>query len=78
MRRRRSSSMEKAFLGAWRLAGIFRTSRFSDKRNRTPYGLDVSLPNKERGTFHIEKGNYWKFYNLEYACYLNFRSCRLD
>lgn len=31
----------------------------------TPYGLDVSLPNKERGILHIEKGNYWKFYNLE-------------
>jgi len=31
----------------------------------TPYGLDESLPNKERGILHIEKGNYWKFYNLE-------------
>ncbi|KAF1971434.1 pectin lyase-like protein [Bimuria novae-zelandiae CBS 107.79] len=31
----------------------------------TPYGLDVSLPNGERGIFHIEKANYWKFYNLE-------------
>ncbi|KAF2854495.1 polysaccharide lyase family 9 protein [Plenodomus tracheiphilus IPT5] len=31
----------------------------------TPYGLDVALPNKERGILHIEKGNYWKFYNLE-------------
>ncbi|KAF1920762.1 pectin lyase fold/virulence factor [Ampelomyces quisqualis] len=31
----------------------------------TPYGLDASLPNKERGILHIEKGNYWKFYNLE-------------
>ena len=25
------------------------------------------MPNKERGTFHIEKGNYWKFYNLEFV-----------
>ncbi|EOD46175.1 Pectate lyase [Neofusicoccum parvum] len=31
----------------------------------TPYELDASLPNKERGILHIEKGNYWKFYNLE-------------
>ncbi|KFZ08547.1 hypothetical protein V502_09289 [Pseudogymnoascus sp. VKM F-4520 (FW-2644)] len=31
----------------------------------TPYGLDESLPNGERGILHIEKGNYWKFYNLE-------------
>ncbi|XPS75160.1 hypothetical protein M3J09_007267 [Ascochyta lentis] len=31
----------------------------------TPYGLDESLPNKERGILHIEKGDYWKFYNLE-------------
>ncbi|OSS45867.1 hypothetical protein B5807_09651 [Epicoccum nigrum] len=31
----------------------------------TPYGLGESLPNKERGILHIEKGNYWKFYNLE-------------
>ncbi|KAI4933281.1 hypothetical protein J4E85_003686 [Alternaria conjuncta] len=31
----------------------------------TPYGLDESLPNKERGALHIEKANYWKFYNLE-------------
>ena len=23
------------------------------------------MPNKERGILHIEKGNYWKFYNLE-------------
>lgn len=32
---------------------------------RTPYRLDESLPNKERGILHIEKGNYWKIYNLE-------------
>lgn len=32
---------------------------------RTPYGLDESLPNNERGILHIENGNYWKFYNLE-------------
>ncbi|KAH6655634.1 pectin lyase fold/virulence factor [Truncatella angustata] len=31
----------------------------------TPYGLDVSLPNKERGILHIEGADYWKFYNLE-------------
>ncbi|OBT58007.1 hypothetical protein VE04_02534 [Pseudogymnoascus sp. 24MN13] len=31
----------------------------------TPYGLDESLPNKERGILHIEGGNYWKFYNIE-------------
>ncbi|KAK7181462.1 hypothetical protein DPSP01_013474 [Paraphaeosphaeria sporulosa] len=31
----------------------------------TPYGLDESLPNKERGVFHIQNVNYWKFYNLE-------------
>jgi hypothetical protein len=31
----------------------------------TPYGLDESLPNKERGILHIEGGNYWYFYNLE-------------
>jgi hypothetical protein len=33
----------------------------------TPYALDASLPNAERGILHIEKGNYWKFYNLEYV-----------
>ncbi|KAL0960156.1 hypothetical protein HGRIS_011791 [Hohenbuehelia grisea] len=31
----------------------------------TPYGLDASLPNNERGIFHIQNANYWKFYNLE-------------
>ncbi|KAJ8114532.1 hypothetical protein OPT61_g3615 [Boeremia exigua] len=31
----------------------------------TPYGLDESLPNKERGILHIEKATYWSFYNLE-------------
>ncbi|KAI0877598.1 polysaccharide lyase family 9 protein [Hypoxylon argillaceum] len=31
----------------------------------TPYGLDESLPNDERGILHIEGGNYWYFYNLE-------------
>ena len=59
--------MERAFLGRCRLARSLSTSRFSNNQIRTPYGLDVSLPNKERGTFHIEKGNYWKFYNLEYV-----------
>jgi hypothetical protein len=31
----------------------------------TPAALDASLANKDRGAFHIEKANYWKFYNLE-------------
>lgn len=31
----------------------------------TPYGVGESLPNAERGILHIEKANYWKFYNLE-------------
>ncbi len=31
----------------------------------TPYGLDESLPNDERGILHIEDGNYWYFYGLE-------------
>ncbi|KAI0433615.1 family 9 polysaccharide lyase [Xylaria sp. FL1042] len=31
----------------------------------TPYGLDESLPNDERGILHIEGGNYWYFYGLE-------------
>jgi hypothetical protein len=31
----------------------------------TPYALDASLPNKERGALHIENANYWKLYNLE-------------
>ncbi|KFA79331.1 hypothetical protein S40288_03569 [Stachybotrys chartarum IBT 40288] len=31
----------------------------------TPYGLDQSLPNAERGIFHIQNAQYWKFYNLE-------------
>ncbi|KAH8901261.1 pectin lyase-like protein [Thozetella sp. PMI_491] len=31
----------------------------------TPYGVGESLPNGERGILHIEKANYWKFYNLE-------------
>lgn len=40
----------------------------------TPYGLDESLPNKERGIFHIQYANYWKFYNLELVSYL-YRPC---
>lgn len=59
--------MEKAFQGTYRFASVIMSESFPDTPHRTPYGLDVSLPNKERGTFHIEKGNYWKFYNLEYA-----------
>ncbi|KAI1251472.1 hypothetical protein MGN70_006040 [Eutypa lata] len=31
----------------------------------TPYGLDESLPNDERGILHIEGANYWAFYDLE-------------
>lgn len=31
----------------------------------TPYGLDESLPNDERGIFHIEGAEYWEFYDLE-------------
>ncbi|KAH6643576.1 family 9 polysaccharide lyase [Boeremia exigua] len=30
----------------------------------TPYALDASLPNKERGILHIENANYWRFYHL--------------
>jgi hypothetical protein len=59
--------MEKAFLGACGLASADTDELFANTCNRTPYGLDVSLPNKERGVLHIEKGNYWKLYNLEYA-----------
>ncbi|KAF1843593.1 polysaccharide lyase family 9 protein [Cucurbitaria berberidis CBS 394.84] len=36
-----------------------------EKLPGTPAGLDQPLPSKERGILHIEKGNYWKFYNLE-------------
>jgi hypothetical protein len=32
---------------------------------RTPAALGASLENKNRGILHVEKGNYWKFYNLE-------------
>lgn len=59
--------MGRVFLGTYKLASSLSTGRFSNHHDRTPYGLDESLPNKERGTFHIEKGNYWKFYNLEYV-----------
>lgn len=59
--------MERGFLGTYQLAGALSSVRFSNHQIRTPYGLGESLPNKERGTFHIEKGNYWKFYNLEYV-----------
>ncbi|KAF4555594.1 Hypothetical protein D9617_2g055560 [Elsinoe fawcettii] len=31
----------------------------------TPYALDASLPNGERGILHIEKANFWRFYGLE-------------
>jgi hypothetical protein len=33
----------------------------------TPADLDASLPSASRGILHIEKANYWKFYNLEYV-----------
>ena len=59
--------MERDFLGTYQLASTLSNFRISNHHIRTPYGLDESLPNKERGTFHIEKGNYWKFYNLEYV-----------
>jgi hypothetical protein len=59
--------MERVFLGTCKLRGTFLIAGHSNDQIRTPYGLDVSLPNEERGTFHIEKGNYWKFYNLEYV-----------
>lgn len=32
---------------------------------RTPKDLDESLPNKERGIFHIQDASYWAFYDLE-------------
>jgi hypothetical protein len=69
--------MEKVCLGTCKLRSILSISRCSNDHIRTPYGLDVSLPNKERGTFHIEKGNYWKFYNLEFV-YLRLGSRRHD
>ena len=31
----------------------------------TPKKLDESLPNPERGIFHIQNAEYWAFYNLE-------------
>jgi hypothetical protein len=60
--------MEKASQGKRYIdATEVQTKGQSNYFYRTPYGLNVSLPNKERGILHIEKGNYWKFYNLEYA-----------
>lgn len=56
--------MERVFLGKLRYSNSI-LELLPDINSRTPYELDESLPNKERGTFHIEKGNYWKFYNLE-------------
>jgi hypothetical protein len=65
--KRKSSWMGKVSQGE----RYFNTTRYEHTLNRcscrTPYGLDESLPNKERGILHIEKSNYWKFYNLEYA-----------
>jgi hypothetical protein len=57
--------MEKAFRGECYFESSRYKPAFDQCRYRTPYGLDVSLPNKERGILHIENGNYWKFYNLE-------------
>ncbi|TKX21886.1 hypothetical protein C1H76_5778 [Elsinoe australis] len=31
----------------------------------TPYALDASLPNGERGILHVEKANFWKISGLE-------------
>lgn len=39
----------------------------ADYKTSTPYGLDESLPNDERGILHIEGANYWAFYDLEYV-----------
>jgi hypothetical protein len=33
----------------------------------TPKALDESLPNAERGIFHIQNAQYWKFYDLEFV-----------
>lgn len=41
----------------------------------TPYGLDESLPNDERGIFHIEGAEYWEFYNLEYGSLPVHKAC---
>ncbi|EGY18915.1 pectate lyase L [Verticillium dahliae VdLs.17] len=32
----------------------------------TPAALNAALANKDRGIFHIEKANYWKFYKLTF------------
>jgi hypothetical protein len=31
----------------------------------TPAALDASIPRADRGVFHIEKADYWRFINLE-------------
>ncbi|KAK3291327.1 pectin lyase fold/virulence factor [Chaetomium fimeti] len=36
-----------------------------DNMPGTPKELDESLPNPERGIFHIQDAEYWAFYNLE-------------
>ena len=66
----RSYGKEKVILDGESLPGyvlLLTVFLFHDLTSitRTPYGLDESLPNGERGILHIEKGNYWKFYNLE-------------
>jgi hypothetical protein len=30
-------------------------------------GLDESLPNPQRGIFHIQNAAFWQFFDLEYA-----------
>lgn len=44
--------------------------------SRTPKELDESLPNSERGILHIQKANYWAFYDLEYVRYARASSHR--
>lgn len=36
----------------------------------TPMGLDESLPNPQRGIFHIQNAGFWQFFDLEYAVLL--------
>lgn len=33
----------------------------------TPAEVGGSLANPDRGIFHIEKANYWQFYDFEYV-----------
>jgi hypothetical protein len=36
----------------------------------TPKALGESLPNAERGVFHIQNAEWWSFHNLEYVSVL--------